>query len=132
VGVFDRHIQLGVLEGVVKGVNTAVKAVLEESPTLQGEVLWSAEWGATRAEWGFRGVRGAEVCRIRPSEGMVDCQLKSRGSNMPGVLGAAGLATKLVPFHLNGGLPEWVVATGRGVGNGVGKSCPVQWETSHA
>jgi hypothetical protein len=63
---------------------------------------------------------------------VVDRQLKCRGSNTPGVLGAAGLATKLVLFHLNGGLPEQMVATGRGVGDSVGESHPVQWKTSHA
>jgi hypothetical protein len=61
------------------------------------------------------------VGHIRPSEGVVDRQLESHRSNAPGILGTAGLATVLILFHLNGGLPEWVVSTGGGVGDGVGE-----------
>jgi hypothetical protein len=43
---------------------------------------------------------------------VVDGQLEGCGSDAPGVLGTAGLATMLVRFHRNGGLPERVVATG--------------------
>jgi hypothetical protein len=42
--------QLGIAEGAVEGVDAAVKLVLEEPTALEGEVLWSVEWGATRAE----------------------------------------------------------------------------------
>jgi hypothetical protein len=49
VGVLDRRIQLWVSEGAVEGVDTAVQALLEEPPALQGKVLGSVEWGATWA-----------------------------------------------------------------------------------
>jgi hypothetical protein len=99
---------------------------------LQDEVLGGAEWGATRAEQSLGGVCWSELGRIGSRECMVDGQLKGCGGDTPGVLGVAGLATMLVLFHLNSGLPEWVVATGGGVGDGMGKGRPVQWETSRA
>jgi hypothetical protein len=50
VGVLNRRIQLVVTEGAVKGVDAAVQPVLEEPPTLQGDVLGSAEGSATGAK----------------------------------------------------------------------------------